>query len=238
MDSTTGVIIPAAGSGTRMGSGQVKQLLSLRGRPVLAHTVHRLMMLETVRYLVIPTSPELIQTTRNIASQCLREAGREKDVILDVIHGGDERMDSVKNGLLHLMGSSADVVLIHDAVRPCFPLNAVREAIRLALSNGAAILGIPASDTVKVVRDGQVVSTPERKSVWLAQTPQVFRKDILVDAYKKAEKSGFKATDDASLAEFAGYPVYMVRGSQENIKITYPSDLFFAEKWVQSHSAV
>ncbi len=234
MVPSTGVIIPSAGRGARMGSDQAKQLQSINGNPILAHSINRILLLESVRHLVIPTSPDLSQVTRNIVSQCLHESGRAGEVTADVISGGAERMDSVKNGLMHLMGTHAELVLIHDAVRPCFPLDAVKEAIRLALAHGAAILGIPASDTVKVVREGQVVSTPDRKLVWLAQTPQVFRKEILIDAYKKAEKMGFDATDDASLAEFAGYPVYMVKGSQENIKITYPSDLFFAEKWIKS----
>lgn len=219
-----------------MGSEQVKQLQNVAGKPVLAHTIRRLLSLEAIRYLVIPTGPELVRETREIVSSCVNEAGRDGEVAVDVIPGGSERMDSVRNGLLHLMSSRAEVVLVHDAVRPCFPVDPVKEAIDLAFTKGAAILGIPATDTVKEVRDGCVAATPDRSSMWLAQTPQVFRKDVMADAFQQAESSGFVATDDASVLEFAKKDVHVVRGSHTNIKITYPADLFYVEQWLHSDS--
>lgn len=239
MIPSTGVIIPAGGKGTRMGSGPAKQLLSIRGKTVLAHTIGRIIGLEGVKHLVVPTTPDLFHTTRDIIYQCLEQQQKTDSVSAEVIAGGAERMHSVENGLQYLMDTDAELVLIHDAVRPCFPADPVTRVITLALSHGAAILGIPASDTVKIVDSSrQIISTPDRKRVWLAQTPQVFRKNILFEAFQKAEKESFAATDDASLAEFAGYPVYMVEGSRDNIKITYPSDLFFAEKWMNENASI
>ncbi len=237
MITATGVIVPSAGRGSRMGTGQAKQLQPINGTAILAHTVCRLLALDSVRYLIVPTSTDLYQVTRNILSQCLKETEKSDTVKIEVIAGGAERMDSVRNGLVNLMNTDAELVLVHDAVRPCFPLEAVEKAVDVAMSRGAACLGVPASDTIKLVdEDHRVISTPVRKRVWHAQTPQIFHKHILFEAYKKAEESGFSATDDASLVEYAGYPVHMVEGNRQNIKITYPSDLFFAEKWIQENT--
>lgn len=230
----TGVIIPSAGRGTRMGTGQVKQLHPINGSAILAHTLNRILALESVRYLVVPTTADLYQVTKNIITQCLKDSAKQDTVKAEVIAGGKERMDSVKNGLLSLMNTDAELILIHDAVRPCFSLSAVNNAINMAMTHGAAILGIPAIDTVKLVDiEHKIDATPDRKTVWHAQTPQLFRKHILFEAFKKAEEENFPATDDASLVEAAGYPVYIVEGNRDNIKITYPSDLFFAEKWIK-----
>ncbi|MEX0679918.1 MAG: 2-C-methyl-D-erythritol 4-phosphate cytidylyltransferase [Balneolales bacterium] len=232
---STGVIIPSAGQGTRMGSERLpKQLQELHGTPVLAHTLSRILKLESVRFLVIPTSTEIYQKTLHIVTRCLEQSGKSGQVEVEVVIGGSERMHSVKNGLDWLSKMDVELVLVHDAVRPCFPLEAVEEAVCKAIKEGAAILAIPASDTVKMVDDHFCVErTPARNSAWLAQTPQVFRIEILKEAFEKADKAGFIGTDDASLVEFAGYPVYVVPGNRENIKITFPSDLYFAEKWVK-----
>ena len=237
MNPQAGVIIPSAGRGSRMDSGQPKQLLQIGTMTILGHTITRILRLEAVRHLVIPSSADMADTVHEIAAQCIETARRTGQVMLDVVPGGKERMDSVYNGLQALEGSETELVMVHDAVRPCFPLDAVGEALRVAASDGAAILAIPARDTVKLVDEsGRITDTPDRRNVWLAQTPQVFRIEVLLNAYKKAAGTGFVATDDASLAEHAAYTVRVVKGSQENIKITYPSDLFFAEQWLKHNS--
>lgn len=237
MIPSTGVVIPSAGQGTRMRSGPAKQLLIIGGATILGHTVRRILELPGVRHLVIPTSPDLVEETWKIVNGCLDQQGNTQLLTVDVIIGGKERMDSVHKGLMYLEKTDAELLLIHDAVRPCFPLDAASQALRTAHAEGAAILAIPSRDTVKVV-DSQrrIVGTPDRKTVWFAQTPQVFRKELLLDAYVKAEKAELVATDDASLVEFAGYTVHIIPGSHENIKITYQSDLLFAELWLSIHT--
>ncbi len=232
----TGVIIPSAGRGIRMGSGLPKQLQTIGGKTVLAHTLTRIMALEPVCHLVIPCFPEGMATTRQIAVDCLEKAQKTDTILLEVIPGGSERMHSVERGLERLMKTGSELVLVHDVVRPCFSLEATVEVLAKADSGGAAILAIPSRDTVKMVDEHhRVTATPDRKNVWLAQTPQVFRKEVLCDAYEKAKTIGVTATDDASLVESAGYPVYVVESSQENIKITYPADLYFVEQWLKTH---
>ncbi len=220
-----------------MDSGQPKQLLQIGSMSILGHTITRILLVEAVRHLVIPSSADMAETVQGIAAKCIEKARRAGQVTLDVVPGGKERMDSVGNGLQALKGSGVELVMVHDAVRPCFPLDAVGEALRVAASDGAAILAIPARDTVKLVDEsGRITGTPERRSVWLAQTPQVFRIEVLLNAYKKAAGTGFVATDDASLVEHAAVPVRVVEGSQDNIKITFPADLFFAEQWLKHNS--
>ncbi len=220
-----------------MDSGQPKQLLQIGAMSILGHTITRILRVAAVRHLVIPSSADMADTVHGIAAKCIETARRTGQVKLDVVPGGKERMDSVGNGLQALQGSGVELVMVHDAVRPCFPLDAVGEALRLAASEGAAILAIPARDTVKLVdQSGRITGTPDRRNVWLAQTPQIFRIQVLLNAYKKAAGTGFAATDDASLVEHAAHPVRVVEGSPDNIKITYSADLFFAEQWLKHNS--
>ncbi len=234
MIPSTGVIIPSAGKGSRMDSELPKQMLQVGSMTILAYTITRLLQIESVRYLVIPVSADLAEPVAEIADGCLRIAKKTKKVNLKLTAGGRERMHSVGSGLLELAETDAELVMVHDAVRPCFPLMAVNEALETANAKGAAILAVPARDTVKLVNDSRrITATPDRSRVWLAQTPQVFRTKILIDAFEKAKNDGFVATDDASMAEYAGYPVHVVEGSHDNIKVTYPSDLFFVENWLK-----
>ncbi len=236
MIPSTAVIIPSAGKGSRMASVLPKQLLQVGPMTILAHTITRMLQVRSVRHLVIPVSDDLAGHVADIAWKCIESAGKTDEVDLKMTAGGRERMHSVGNGLYDLAQTDAELVMVHDAVRPCFPLASVNEALQLANTKGAAILAVPARDTVKLIDDsGQITSTPDRNRVWLAQTPQVFRIKLLIDAYQKAEKSGYIATDDASLAEYAGYPVHVVNGSHENIKLTYPPDLIFIENWLKEN---
>ncbi len=236
MIPSTGVIIPSAGKGSRMDSKLPKQMLQVGSMTILAHTITRMLQVESVRQLVIPVSDDLAGDVAEIAEKCLESAGKTGEVDFRMTSGGRERMHSVGNGLHELEQTDVELVMVHDAVRPCFPLASVNQALQVANEEGAAILAVPARDTVKLVNEiGQITATTDRNRVWLAQTPQIFRINLLMDAFQKAEQSGFIATDDASLAEYAGYPVHVVEGSQENIKVTYPSDLIFIENWLKKN---
>jgi 2-C-methyl-D-erythritol 4-phosphate cytidylyltransferase len=220
-----------------MASGLPKQLMLIGGTTILGHTITRILQVPQVRHLVIPASADIRDKVRDIAAGCISAAGMAGEIRLDVVAGGKERMDSVGNGLKVLEKSGVELVMVHDAVRPCIPLKAVARALEVAATDGAALLAIPARDTVKMVDEaGVVTSTPERRRVWLAQTPQVFRTHVLAMAYETARESGFVATDDASVAEHAGFQVRVVDGCPDNIKITYPADLFFAEQWLGRHA--
>ncbi|MBP3192027.1 2-C-methyl-D-erythritol 4-phosphate cytidylyltransferase [Natronogracilivirga saccharolytica] len=231
-----GVIIPSAGTGVRMGGGTPKQFLEINGMPLLAHTIRRILKISCLRKVVIPSSPDLSERTRDIAHEGLESSGLSGSVDIAVVAGGDERMDSVRNGLHALKDDDITMILVHDAVRPCFPLDAVEQAIDEARTSGAAIIAVPARDTVKMVDGNNVItSTPDRERVWLAQTPQVFRKELFVRAYDKLGDKAYLATDDASVVEQAGYPVRVVHGTHDNIKVTYRPDLQFAGIWLKAN---
>lgn len=141
-----------------------------------------------------------------------------------VVAGGAERQDSVFNGL-QALPPDCDWVLIHDGVRPFASSELLKRTWDAALTNGAAIAALPASDTIKRVRAGQVVETVPREELWLVQTPQVFRREILFEAYREADRQGWVGTDDAFLVERLGLPVAVVTGERSNIKVTTPEDL-------------
>ena len=141
-----------------------------------------------------------------------------------VIAGGVERQDSVFNGL-QALPPDCDWVFIHDGVRPFATLELLKNTWDAALKTGAAIAALPASDTIKRVRAGQVVETLARDEIWLVQTPQVFRRDILIEAYQEARRQGWSGTDDAFLVERLGLPVAVVPGERSNIKVTTREDL-------------
>jgi 2-C-methyl-D-erythritol 4-phosphate cytidylyltransferase len=146
-----------------------------------------------------------------------------------VVAGGAERQDSVRHALAQVP-PSADIVLIHDAVRPFMTRRMIDEVVAAARKEGAAIIALPMRDTVKQVRpDGVIERTVDRTALWLAQTPQAFRRDWIESAHKKAHAEGVRATDDAFLVEWLGYSVAVVEGSGENIKVTRPEDLIIGE---------
>ena len=145
-----------------------------------------------------------------------------------IVVGGNSRQQSVWNGLKN-MPPETTLVAIHDGVRPFVTSEEISRVITAAEEEGAAILAVPVKDTVKIVRSGKIESTPDRERIWLAQTPQVFRKEIIINAYRLAMEKKFSGTEDASLVEKLGVSVSIVKGSYSNIKITTPEDLDFAE---------
>jgi 2-C-methyl-D-erythritol 4-phosphate cytidylyltransferase len=149
--------------------------------------------------------------------------------VAGIIPGGKERQDSVRAGIEALDGD-AELVIIHDAVRPFITVGLIESCIRAAAEEGAATVGVPVKDTVKEVGpDGRILRTFDRSLLWLTQTPQVFRRDIIENAHRAAVRDGFRGTDDTSLVERLGIAVRMIRGDYGNIKITTPEDLFLAK---------
>jgi 2-C-methyl-D-erythritol 4-phosphate cytidylyltransferase len=144
-----------------------------------------------------------------------------------MVPGGKERQDSIYNALKTISGDG--IILVHDAARPFILKENIWRLIEKTMESGAAIIGVQAKDTMKTVHNRTVGETVERSSLWAVQTPQAFRMSILLKAYEKAEQDGFLGTDDSSLVERLPHPVMMVEGDYDNIKLTTPEDLFFAE---------
>ena len=222
-------IIPAAGLGTRMSGGHVgspsKQFFSLKGEPVLSHTVRRFLSIPRIASAVIAVRGSEMDN----AKAMLRDFGTR----LTVVEGGEKRQDTVLNALHAANLDDDDIVLVHDAVRPLVSAETVEHCIAAVEKHGAAIVGLPAVDTVKIVdrtADGAVISsTMPRERVVMAQTPQGFRYAILKKAMDEAISDGFVGTDEASVVERSGQRVAVVMGARENFKITSPGDLELAE---------
>ena len=216
-----GVIIAAAGAGRRMKAERPKQLLVLDGTPILVHTVAKFDASPVVDYIIVMAPRESVDEVKSIVTR----AGFKKPV--QVIEGGERRQDSVAAGLQHLQPGTT-LVAVHDAVRPFVTLAEIESVIRQADQSGAAILGVPLVDTVKQAEKEFVESTLAREHLVLAQTPQVFRTEILKEAFERAQTDEYYGTDESSLVERLGRPVAIVRGSEHNIKITRPTDLTLA----------
>ena len=228
-------LIPAAGMGKRMGASINKQYLLLDGLPIVARTIsvfERSPLIEAI-YLVIPAD-EIPYCREHVVNAC----GFRK--VVEIVPGGRERQNSVMNGLNAMRRQAADddVVLIHDGVRPLISEELLQESIGIARRSDGALVAVPAKDTIKTVRDGMVVDTPPRESLWQAQTPQTFRFATIFEAHRAAEQEGFTGTDDASLVERRGGTVRVVRGDYRNIKITTPEDLVLAEAFLAGERKV
>ena len=210
-------IIAAAGAGRRLGAAKPKQLLDIGGGSMLQHSVRAFLGHPRVADVVVVLSPDL--TT-------LALAGIEpsRAAALRVVKGGDRRQDSVANGFAAVAPAS-DVVLIHDAARPFVSADLIDRTIDAAAAHGAAIAALQSRDTVKrVAGDGRITETIPRETIYLAQTPQAFRRDVLAAAIELG-RSGVEATDEAMLAERAGYQVHVVDGDPGNVKVTTSADL-------------
>ncbi len=216
-------IIVAAGKGKRMGTAISKQFLPLAGKEILAHTVERFEQADAIRDIILVAGKEGLEDIKRM----VQEYGWRK--VVSVIEGGKERQDSVKNGLDAVSGET-EIVLIHDGVRPFVTEDILNKSIEAAVVMGACAAGVPVKDTIKVCdQDNIAVKTPDRNTLWQIQTPQTFRKDLIMKAYQRAACDGFIGTDDASLAEHCGYPVKVIFGSYRNIKITTKEDLLIGE---------
>jgi 2-C-methyl-D-erythritol 4-phosphate cytidylyltransferase len=195
--------------------------LELNGLPVLIYTLRVFEQDEACSGIILAIHPQ-----NEMEFQALLTRYNVSKVIR-LVPGGKERQDSIYNALKSVENDG--IILVHDAARPFIQKEHIHRLTEMAAETGAAILGVPAKDTIKKVQDGVVVETVERSSLWAVQTPQAFRISLLTEAYKKAEKDHFLGTDDASLVERIHHPVAMVEGDYDNIKLTTPEDLYFAE---------
>ncbi len=224
------VILPAAGVGTRMAASQPKQFLSLGGLPILIHSLRAFAAVPRVSALYVAVRE---QERARVQAQIAEYLPGHEHPSIQVVSGGDSRQESVANALAELSAAPEDLVLVHDAVRPLIDAATIDRTIDAVLEYGAAIVGLPAIDTVKQVErtahGALISSTIPREYVVLAQTPQGFRCDLLRKAFAEAATDGFLGTDEASIMERAGHPVAVVLGSQSNLKITQPGDLALAE---------
>lgn len=231
----TFALIPAAGMGKRMGASINKQYLLLGGRPILAHTIsvfEESPLIDGI-CLVIPAD-EIPYCREQVVQAC----GFRK--VIEIVAGGRERQNSVLNGLnaLQRHAGGEDVVLIHDGVRPFIPPALISQSIAVARSGDGALVAVPAKDTIKTVRNGIVIDTPDRETLWQAQTPQSFLFSVILNAHRSAVEAGFSGTDDASLIERQNRTVRIVRGDYRNIKITTPEDLILAEAFLAAPQQV
>ncbi len=213
-----GAIIVAAGESRRMG-GVDKVFALLGGKPVLARVIDTFHECNSINQVIVVASQQNVEPAR----QLVAEQGWSK--VIQVCPGGRRRQDSVAAGLSQL--KSCDWVIIHDGARPLVTEELIHRGLAEARETGAAAAAVPVTDTIKVARDDRLVQqTPPRHNLWAVQTPQVFRFDIINEAYQQAKG---EVTDDATLAEQSGYKVKLYMGAYDNIKITTPDDLALAE---------
>ena len=225
-------LVPAAGRGRRMGGPVAKQFLALGGRPLLLHSLSVLQASHAIQdiILAVPTSER---------QYCLDEIVIPHGIskVRKIVSGGEQRQDSVRHALAEV-GAEVDIVLVHDAVRPFLSKDMIARVIHEASVHGAAIVALPMRDTVKQVgQNGIIERTVDRRPLWLAQTPQAFRRDWLEEAHHKAHVNNIHATDDAHLVELLGRTVVVVEGSGDNIKVTRPEDLDIGEAILNRRAA-
>ncbi len=225
--TTFSVIIPAAGGGSRAGGSAPKQYVELLGRPVLAHTLAAFSGLPGLLRIVVAVDPARLATAR-LCAEGLSD--------VEFVQGGSERQHSIANAL-ELIGDEPELVLVHDAARPCASASLIERVVEAAARHGAAIPALPIAETVKRIdAAGRVIETVPRESLRAAQTPQGFRRELLADAYRHAAAHRLLGTDDASLVEAYGASVAVVEGELTNLKITYADDFGRAEEILRNRS--
>jgi 2-C-methyl-D-erythritol 4-phosphate cytidylyltransferase len=231
--SRIAAILPAAGLGTRMGADTPKQFLELNGTPLVIHSVRRIATCPLVTDIIVATRADVVESLQErLRAEKLAQPVR-------VVRGGDSRQESVA-AALHEVPGDTEIVLVHDAVRPFVTREQICRVIEEARRCQAAILGIPAMDTVKEVKRASlpedvalIIGTIPRERVVLAQTPQAFSTKLLKEAFARAEADGVTTSDEAGLIERLGHDVHVVLGSERNIKITKPADMDLARFYLE-----
>jgi 2-C-methyl-D-erythritol 4-phosphate cytidylyltransferase/2-C-methyl-D-erythritol 2,4-cyclodiphosphate synthase len=219
--SSLALIIPAAGSGERLGAGIPKAFVVHQGKTLLERSILPFLSHPALTSIVVAVPPDRIDFTREL----LRRLA--PDLYTAAVPGGARRQDSVKIAIES--APDADFVAIHDAARPNVSPESIKRCFQKAVQTGSAILACQATDTVKQAKvdiPKEIATTLDRSTIWLAQTPQIFRKNLYLKALEASHE--LNITDDASLMEAAGYPVQLVEGERSNIKITWPEDLMSA----------
>jgi 2-C-methyl-D-erythritol 4-phosphate cytidylyltransferase len=231
--SRIAAILPAAGLGTRMGADTPKQFLELDGVPIVILTVRRIAACDLVTDIIVATRENGIAL---IEERMRAEKFKHK---VRVVRGGDSRQDSVARALEEVPADT-EIVLVHDAVRPFVTREQITRVVEEARKCRAAILGVPAMDTVKEVKRGSlpedvalINATIPRERIVLAQTPQAFATKLLKEAFARAQADGVTASDEAGLVERLGHEVHVVLGSERNIKITKPADMELARFYLE-----
>lgn len=213
-------VVPAAGVGSRMQAGKPKQYLEIQGKTVLEHTLNALLAHPAVSKIIVAVAPD---------DPYPAQLAFLRQPKIQLTAGGDTRAQSVFNGLCQIDSPQNTWVLVHDAARPCLNRQDLNRLLEIDDENGA-ILAVPAVDTVKrATEQQQIQHTEDRSRLWLAQTPQLFRADLLKHALQQAFAQGFSVTDEASAMELMGFRPHLVAGRGDNIKITRPEDLALAE---------
>ena len=220
--ATYAVIFPAAGQSSRFHGKEKKPFTNLDGRAVWLRSVELFINRNDVAQCIIVVAPDDQEMFRR------RFGANLAFMNVQIANGGSERFESVANALA-MVKPEVDFIAVHDAVRPCLTEQLINDVLAQAEKTGAAMLAVPIADTIKQVENKQVKGTTPRQGLWLAQTPQVFRRDWLEAAYAERAKLGKNITDDAQLLEAAGHAVHVVEGANTNIKITTRQDLILAE---------
>ncbi|WP_442597438.1 2-C-methyl-D-erythritol 4-phosphate cytidylyltransferase [Neobacillus sp. D3-1R] len=222
------VILPAAGKGKRMGAGKNKLFIEINHVPVFIHTLRIFDQDENCNEIFLSIHPD----DREEMSSFIKKYSIQKK--LTFVIGGAERQHSVYNALQKIEGES--IVLVHDAARPFIQKPFIDKLVQTAERLGASVLAVPVKDTIKKVENGIVIETVERSSLWAIQTPQAFRVSLLLKAHAFAKENAYLGTDDASLVEYMGEKVAIVEGDYNNIKLTTPEDLAFANAILQEQN--
>jgi 2-C-methyl-D-erythritol 4-phosphate cytidylyltransferase len=223
-------IIAAGGRGVRMAASVNKQFLEIKKKPIISYTIEKFNQSSLIDNIIIVVPEEWI----NFVSGSIVEKYNFLKV-KKIIKGGYTRQKSIFAGLKELDDIVTHVV-IHDAVRPLISNQILENAVNKGKETGAAIVAVRAQDTVKRINENKIESTLNRNVIWLAQTPQVFQKEIIIKAYQKAVEDQNVATDDSALVERMGFTVHVVEGSYSNIKITNPADLRLAEFYLDLYN--
>ncbi|CEO23205.1 2-C-methyl-D-erythritol 4-phosphate cytidylyltransferase [Paraclostridium sordellii] len=219
-----GVIIVAAGTGSRMKKDINKQFIKLDNKEIIAYTIDKFYINNEIDDIVVVIKKD----EEDYFKENILEKYNFKNI--KIAYGGEERQDSVYNGIQKL-DKNCEVVLVHDGARPFVTDEIINNSIKEAKKHNAVVVGVKVKDTIKVVgEEGNIVDTPNRKYLWSVQTPQVFKYDIITRAYENAYNENYYGTDDAMLVEKIGYDVKMIEGSYDNIKITTQEDLNFGEQ--------
>ncbi|MDZ7722908.1 MAG: 2-C-methyl-D-erythritol 4-phosphate cytidylyltransferase [candidate division KSB1 bacterium] len=223
-------IIVAAGSGQRMRCKTPKQFIEIAGKPILQHTLQVFESCDDIDDILVVLPPEWVSVYDPIF-----RSDWKISKLMQTVAGAGQRHLSVWNGL-QALPDDTEIVIIHDGVRPLITRDIIRNSIYTAARDGAAVVGVQSKDTIKRVKDTRIVETIPRDDLILVQTPQTFRKDVILAANRSAFDTDRFSTDDAALAEMAGYPVTLVPGIWTNIKITSPEDLKVAEWLLRERS--
>jgi 2-C-methyl-D-erythritol 4-phosphate cytidylyltransferase len=225
----TTAIVLAAGAGRRIGGNTAKVFLPLAGRPLLLRTLDRVFSARSIEQVVLVVAGNEVRRCETLLRA--DTALRGLPWLLQI--GGATRQQSAKRGLEKIR-SDIDIVMIHDGARPLVSASLIDRCVEAAEDKGAVVVGLPVRDTIKMVsEDRRIQSTPERSSLWEIQTPQVFKRELIVDAHERAERDGVEATDDAMLVERLGKPVFIIDGERTNLKITVPEDVWLAESLIR-----